>query len=69
MGPFPLINESAEFDERTELMARNAMVRGGKRVLMDGVCIYCFCRGVCLECSRGLNSCSNDILYKKRFRM
>lgn len=32
-GPFPHINESSEFDERTELIARHAMIRGSKRLL------------------------------------
>ncbi|KAL9128332.1 MAG: hypothetical protein Q9217_002961 [Psora testacea] len=41
--PFPHINESSEFDERTALIARHAMIRGGKRVLMLlGVMVFVF---------------------------
>lgn len=32
--PFPHINESSEFDERARLIARHAMIRGGKRLLL-----------------------------------
>ena len=32
-APFPHVNESSEFDERTRLIARHAMIRGSKRVL------------------------------------
>ena len=33
-NPFPHINESLEFDERTRLIARHAMIRGSKRLLL-----------------------------------
>ncbi|PGH00649.1 hypothetical protein AJ80_09139 [Polytolypa hystricis UAMH7299] len=32
-GPFPHINDSTEFDERTDLIARHAIIRGSKRLL------------------------------------